>query len=385
MRARAAARLTCAMLAHNPRRLLLSIAGVAFAALLMLTQLGFRNALLDGAVAPFRALDADLVMAHRDRASLYEGRPIPRVRLAQARAVPGVARAAPLYMAYLPWRSRVDGALRNIRVFGIEPRELGFLEARALLPLLARADTVVLDQRSLSYHGPIAVGTTELGRRRVEIVGLFTLGTSTECDGNVLTGAETFARLRRVDEPDDGAGRALDDIDFALLKVDAGRDPEAIARALARELPDDVAVYTKEAAVAREAAYLEANAPLTAMFGLGMVLAFVVGLVICYQILYTDVMDHAAELATLKAMGYGRDDLFLLVALEACFLGLAGFAPSALASIPIYDLLGRATGYLFLLTAPRILATLAFLLVMCLLSAALAAVRIARLDPAEVF
>ena len=39
-------------------------------------------------------------------------------------------------------------------------------------------------------------------------------------------------------------------------------------------------------------------------FGAGVVLGFVVGMVICYQILTSDVADHLPEYATLKAIGY---------------------------------------------------------------------------------
>jgi putative ABC transport system permease protein len=44
--------------------------------------------------------------------------------------------------------------------------------------------------------------------------------------------------------------------------------------------------------------------PSAFIFGLGVAMGFIVGIVIVYQILYTDVSDHLAEYATLKAMGY---------------------------------------------------------------------------------
>ena len=39
-----------------------------------------------------------------------------------------------------------------------------------------------------------------------------------------------------------------------------------------------------------------------------LVVGFVVGMVICYQVIYSDIADHMAEFATLRAMGsrYGR-------------------------------------------------------------------------------
>ena len=39
------------------------------------------------------------------------------------------------------------------------------------------------------------------------------------------------------------------------------------------------------------------------VFGLGVGVGFIVGIVIVYQILYSDVSEHLPEYATLKAMG----------------------------------------------------------------------------------
>jgi putative ABC transport system permease protein len=36
---------------------------------------------------------------------------------------------------------------------------------------------------------------------------------------------------------------------------------------------------------------------------MGEVIGFVVGVIICYQIIYSDLDDHMGEFATLKAMG----------------------------------------------------------------------------------
>jgi putative ABC transport system permease protein len=53
--------------------------------------------------------------------------------------------------------------------------------------------------------------------------------------------------------------------------------------------------------------------------------SFIVGTVIVYQILYTDIRDHMKEYATLKAMGYSGRYLFNMVLQEAVILAVAGF------------------------------------------------------------
>ncbi|TMQ33199.1 MAG: hypothetical protein E6K70_14430 [Planctomycetota bacterium] len=63
-------------------------------------------------------------------------------------------------------------------------------------------------------------------------------------------------------------------------------------------------IATKNEFIDQELVFWQGNTPLGYVFGVGSVLGFVVGVVICYQILYTDVMDHLPQFATLKAIGY---------------------------------------------------------------------------------
>ena len=49
-------------------------------------------------------------------------------------------------------------------------------------------------------------------------------------------------------------------------------------------------------------------------------MGFIVGTVIVYQILYTEVADHLAEYATLKAIGYTQNYLLSVILQEALLL-----------------------------------------------------------------
>ena len=63
-------------------------------------------------------------------------------------------------------------------------------------------------------------------------------------------------------------------------------------------------------------------------------MGFIVGMAICYQVLFSEISDRLAEFATLKAMGYTQPRLFRVVVAEAVFLALLGYAvgPGASAS-----------------------------------------------------
>lgn len=79
------------------------------------------------------------------------------------------------------------------------------------------------------------------------------------------------------------------------------------------------------------------------IFTLGTTMAFIVGTVIVYQILYSDVSAHLAEYATLKAMGYADIYLVWVVFQEALILAILGYIPSFALVLGLYDLTRNTT------------------------------------------
>ena len=69
---------------------------------------------------------------------------------------------------------------------------------------------------------------------------------------------------------------------------------------------DDTRILTIQGYIDFDKGYWQKSTAIGFIFTLGTVMGFIVGIVIVYQILYTDVSDHLAEYATLKAMGYGN-------------------------------------------------------------------------------
>ena len=132
-------------------------------------------------------------------------------------------------------------------------------------------------------------------------------------------------------------------------------------------------------------AYWRRNTSFGLIFGLGVLVGLVVGGIIVYQILYSDVSDHLAEYATLKAIGY--DDRFVvgIILQESLILALLAFAPSLLLSLGLYSFLARSTSLMVVMTAGRVVLVFAFTLAICGLSGWLATGKLRRLDPAEIF
>ena len=126
---------------------------------------------------------------------------------------------------------------------------------------------------------------------------------------------------------------------MGLIKASPGVDVEELRTRIARALPDDVRVLTKEGLATAIKLFWARNQPVGLVFGLGMVVGFVIGVTICYQILFTDVNDHQAEFATLKAMGYGNGFLVGVVMREGLYLSLLAFLPGLIFSYLSYSTL----------------------------------------------
>jgi putative ABC transport system permease protein len=114
-------------------------------------------------------------------------------------------------------------------------------------------------------------------------------------------------------------------------------------------------------------------------------MGFVIGLVITYQVLYTDVANHLPEYATLKAMGYS--DLYLVgvVFQQSLWLSLLGYAPGIALTWQLYKLTAQATFLPMEITPGRAALALTLTVVMCFLSGLLAMRKLRQADPAEIF
>jgi putative ABC transport system permease protein len=366
------------LLVHERARLFASVGGVTFALLLMLLQVGFRNALLDSALELLRAVDAEIIVIDKEKDPFLRRKDMPRERLYQALSATGVESAAPVWINLVQWRNLEDGTLHPIRLIGFEPDLPTFLipSVNAQLEPLKQRGRAIVDSRSRSAYGDIDVGRAEVGRREVEIVGQFPLGADFEVDGNLIVSAETFLDL---------TGDRQQHIEMALLKLSDDANPEAVLAQLAAILPSDVRAFTKAQLIERDLAYWEAGTPISVILLVGVALGFAVGVVICYQILYTEVLDHIAEFATVKAMGYSNGYIQWVVVVEAWVLSLFGFLPSVVLGWLMLSLLEWISGLPAGLGGQDILLVLGLSVTMCSIAAFLALRKVRLLDPAELF
>lgn len=375
-------------LTYERRRLATAIAGVAFAVLLMFMFVGFKNALYDSQVQLLKLFNAEVILVSTLKENMIVPEQFARRRLYQARAFDGVEDVYPFYIRTAEWKNPANGDIRPLRVLAFNANDpvLNLPEIQEQRQQLREYNVALMDLRSRPEIGAPEIGLeTELAERQIRIVGTFTLGTDfASGNGNLIVSDRNFIRYFSVDDPD-REGRGLNTVDLGLLKLSPDADAAAVATALRQALPNDVAAYTRDEFVEKELTYWRENTNIGFVFSLLTSMAFVVGVILVYQILYTDVADHWAEYATLKAMGYSNVYLFGVVMQEAALLTALGFIPGCLISFLLYETTADATGLLMQMTRDRTLNMLAATFVMCLISGAIAVRKVQAADPAEVF
>lgn len=375
-------------LTHDRRKLATSLAGVAFAVLLMFIFTGFKNALFDSQVQLLGKLNGDIVLSSTLRTNMIVPEAFARRRLFQARTFAGVEAAYPLYINTASWRNPETKLTRPIRVLAFNPQDpvLPLPEIEAHRADLQIPDTVLVDTKSRPEVGQITPGTvTELSDRQVRVVGNFTLGTDfASGNGNLIMSDQNFLRYFANLGPEEDS-RSLATVDIGLIKLAPGINADRMATSIRDRLPKDVAVKTKAEFVQQELTYWQENTTIGFVFSLLTAMSFVVGIILVYQILYTDVADHWAEYATLKAMGYKNIFLLGVVLQEAVILSILGFIPGVCVSTILYSLTANATGLLMEMRFDRAFNILLLTFVMCLISGAIAVRKVQSTDPAEVF
>ena len=130
---------------------------------------------------------------------------------------------------------------------------------------------------------------------------------------------------------------------------------------------------------------IQSSSPIGFVFGLGTAMGFIVGVVIVYQVLSTDVNSHLAEYATFKAMGYRNSYLLGVVFEEALILSLLGFFPSLFIAMGAYQLTAAATALPIAMPVSRTFLVFFLTLLMCNASGAIATRRLQAADPADIF
>ncbi len=359
--------------------LAIALTGIAFADILIFAQMGFEAALFESAIAPHKVLNADLVIVSRNFKTIYSVKHFPRERIFQARGFAGVESVNPLYVGLGKWLNPDNGSLQTILIAGLQPENFSIKnhDVTKLQHHLQILNQVLFDTASLPKFAPTNPTDAEINNIQVQIAGWFKLGRSFATYGNIICSDLTYLRLF--------SSHASDQVTVGLIKLAANANPQTTAEFLQQKLPDDILILTIPEFTQLEINYWSKTTPIGFIFGVGVIVSFLVGSVIVYQILYTDVSIHLPEYAMLKAMGYTQFYLMKTLGQEALCLAVLGYVPGFIFTIAFYHVAASATMLPVFMTWERAVTVFFLTLIMCFIAGAIAMRQLHSADPADLF
>lgn len=371
---------------HEKMKLLAAVAGILVSVVLMWMQLGLMQSLFASAVVFHKSLDGDLIVIHRQYEHLLHSRQFSSRLLYRLSGSAAVQQVSALYLSASEWKNPWNGEMRAIQCYGVEtdrlPMRLPGLTAQAAA--LRQTDAFLFDSRSRPRFGEVLRSLQqggdvelEINRRRMSLAGLTELGASFGVDGNIIVSHANFLRL--FPQRQSGA------VDVGVVRLRSGADATAAQREFQDFLGREVLVLTPEEFVHLELSYWRTATPIGIVFSTGTIVGFLIGFIVVYQILYTDVTNHLPQFATLKAMGFSNGYLYRLVMSQSLYLALLGYIPGSLLAGVLYAGLRAVTQLPLQLTWWRGIGLLAATVAMCLFSGLLAIRRLSAADPADVF
>lgn len=372
-------------LTHKRGRFAAALAGVAFANVLVFVQLGLMNSMAAATLKPYEFFQADIMISASDANALAEGGNVARQWLLQALADPDVVEGMGLFVGNVPWDR--GGNTISFTTFGIDPSQPGFVaqDVSEGLHLLEVQDAVILDRLARGLPAEEAAGIRpqtplrfEAQDRTLSAMGTFAGGGGFGGDGFMLTSDQTFLSLF--------PSRSSAAPDHILLRLRPGTDVAATVTRLRALISDQsLRIRSYEDAAQEDLTYQQTQRPTGVIFGFGVLIGVLVGLVIVYQVLSADVADHLREYATFKAMGYGPRFFLGIVIEEALVLGLFGFVPGVLIGAGILALMGAVTTLPLGMTPDMAVTVFVGTVVFSALSGVIATRRLAAADPADLF
>jgi len=372
-------------LTHSRTRFTAALAGVAFANVLVFVQLGIMNSMATATLKPYGFFSADIMISASDANTMTEGGNVARQWLFQALVDPDVVSGASLFVGNINW-ARATRTL-TLTTYGIDPTLPGFLapamahkvgalklQNAGILDRLSRG----LPREEAASIRPQTPASFEVSGITLKIHDTFQGGGGFGSDGYIVVSDQTFVTLFPA--------RSSAAPDHILLKVTPGADPDKVAARL-RGLISDKSLRIRSYAQAGndELSYQQTKRPTGIIFGFGVIIGILVGIVIVYQVLSTDVADHLSEYATFKAMGYPQRFFLGIVLEEALILAVLGFIPGFIVGSGLLAGMKVATNLPLAMTADMALMVFVGTLVACAISGAVATRRLASADPADLF
>lgn len=372
-------------------RLIITLVGVIFAAVLALIEVSIYIGMMENATAVIKNTPGDIWVVSRNVQNFDFAFPFPEERINQVRALPEVEWAEKLILLY-GFLKLADGRSEQIQIVAFNPDSGigGPWSMHIGKPSDVKGGRyMILDRSSEQRLGKLEVGSrwelTLAGRYAFKLVGL-------------SEGIKSFTTMPMAFVSYSQAESLLSDfgwerqIFFIVAKVHrpdgldhgaATRQVDRVAAALRTALPNND-VYTREEFISHTVHYWTVQTGMGMAFFLTAILAILIGGVIVGQTIYAGTMEHLREYGTLKALGAKNREIYQVILYQTVLSVIAGYAAGALLVYLSKGIIEKG-GVPIVFTPATFAAIFLILLLTCILAGYVSVRKVRQLDPVMVF
>jgi putative ABC transport system permease protein len=364
-------------LTHDKARFAVTLAGVAFAVVLIVVELGLFVGFTVTTSSVVDKSQMDLWIVSKGTPYIEQGSAFSERKLYQVLATPGVASADKYIVRFSNWKTP-EGAEEGIQIVGFNLYSgVGgpWNVVEGNVEDLKTPDAVIVDEIYKKKLGVTKVGESfEINGRRARVIG-FTRGirafTTTPY---IFTSFKNAQDYTRIDE---------DQTFFILVRALPGTDLPALQHQLESRLRDvDVLTTARFSSMTRIYWMFTTGAGVAVL--IAALLGLVVGIVVVAQTIYATTMDHIRGYGTLKAMGASNSYIYRVIITQAGMSAVAGYVLAMFVSVFIVHA-SRSGGAAILLPWQMAVGIFFLTLLMCVSAAVVSINKVTSLDPAMVF
>ena len=368
------------MLFGDRAKYLMLLCGLTFAVMLIVQQGSIFWGLMMWSQANISNLNVPIWVTDPGIAQVDEVKPIASTAVDRVRSVDGVEWAVPLYRGLL--RARLaNGEYHQITLTGLESATLIGRPAEVLegrFEDILQPDAVALDQWAVERMGGptvVKIGTIfELNDKLARVVAI---AKTQKSFTNVPVVYTTYERAIRY------VPRERRTLSYVLAKAKDGVPVEDVIQRI--RIQTGLGAFTDEDFGFKTIMWVLKNTGIGINFGTTILLGFIVGMAIAGQTFYLFTVENLRQFGALKAMGTSTVTLARMILLQAFTVGLTGYGVGVGLATAFGFLTARGGNLPFVETWQLLLLVLIALLSICMFSALISIIKLARLEPAIVF
>lgn len=362
---------------HDRLRFVATVIGIVFSIVLVTVQMGLYLGFGQMVTTMIDHASTDLWIMPKGTKCFEDPSLLDTRQRSRALAIPGVAEAIPVVIGFADWRTPSGSSTpvfvvgSDLRSGGLEPWNL--VEGR--IESLSTPNAVAVDRTYFERLGISGLGArAEIRQQSVRVAA-------------VTNGIRSFTTtpyvFMDVDRARAHTGVPSSKATYFLVRAGQGADVQQVRRNLVASLTDVEVLTPGEFRERSRTFWLFGTGAGAALFA-GALLGVIVGTVIVAQTLYSSTKDHLNEFATLRAIGSSRRYIYKVIICQALLSAVIGFGLAYLVGLLVVQMT-EASALPIVITPGLTLALFLLTVVMCVVSAIAAIMKVTRIDPAMVF